>query len=96
MDSPASLERGRQLLAQYRCGSCHRIDGVADARGRSATPLDGFGRRSYIAGRIPNQPEALRAWIMDPQSLVPSSTMPALGVTAAQARDMAAYLRSLR
>lgn len=95
-EESASVERGRLLLAQYRCGSCHSIPGVADARGRDATPLDGFGRRSYIAGRLPNLPDLLSAWIVHPQALVPSTTMPSLGVSAAQARDMAAYLGSLQ
>ncbi|WP_324815270.1 c-type cytochrome [Variovorax sp.] len=92
----AAVQRGRTLLAQYQCGSCHAIPGVAGARGDSAGTLDAFGRRSYIAGRLANTPDRLAAWIVAPQSLVPGTAMPALGVSDADARDMAAYLMALR
>jgi cytochrome c len=87
--------RGKLLLAQYQCGSCHRIPDVAAARGEVGPALDSFGRRSYIAGQIPNRPDALARWIVDPASLKPGTAMPAMGVSAADARDMAAYLYAL-
>ena len=89
-------EHGRRLLAQYQCGSCHVIPGVAGARGRSAPTLAAFGRRSYIAGQWPNQGDALVRWIMAPRSLVPDATMPAMGAGSDDARAMAAYLQGLR
>ena len=89
-------ERGRRLMAQYQCGRCHAIPGVAGARGKLAVPLDAFGARSYIAGRIPNRAVTLVRWIVDPPSLVPGTAMPNLGVSAAEAHDIAAYLGRLR
>ena len=94
--SAADAERGRRLMAQYQCGRCHAIPGVAGARGRLAVPLDKFGLRSYIAGRIPNGRAVLERWIVDPPSLVPGTLMPNLGVSAAEAHDIAAYLGGLR
>jgi len=88
----AAIERGQRLLAQYQCGSCHAIPGVASAGGQAASSLAGFGARSYIAGRLPNQPALLAQWIAKPQSLVPGTLMPDMGVTPADANDMAAYL----
>jgi cytochrome c len=88
--------RGRMLMAQYQCGNCHTIPGVAASRGQVASSLDAFGQRSYIAGRLANRPELLAKWIESPQSLVPGTLMPSMGVSAADARDMAAYLSSLR
>ena len=88
--------RGRQLLAQYQCGSCHAIPGVAASRGGVAASLDGFGRRSYIVGRFPNQPATLARWIADPAALSPATLMPDMGVSDADARAIAAYLGSLR
>ena len=90
------VKRGGQLLTQYHCGSCHTIPGVTAARGQVAVTLASFGRRSYIAGRVPNTHEQLTRWIMDPASLVPQATMPSMGVSAADARDMAAYLGELQ
>lgn len=88
--------RGKLLLAQYQCGACHAIPGVAAARGTLAPSLDQFGRRSYIAGQIPNAPQALVRFIVDPPGMKPGTTMPALGVSAADARHMAAYLGALQ
>ena len=90
-----NVERGKLLLAQYQCGSCHQIPGVAAARGTVGPSLDSYGRRSYIAGQIPNRTDALARWIVDPAALKPGTAMPAMGVSAADARDMAAYLYAL-
>lgn len=84
--------RGKLLLAQYQCGACHRIEGVAAARGQIGPPLDGFGQRSYIAGSVPNAPGTLVRWLIDPAALKPGTAMPAMGVSADDARHMAAYL----
>jgi cytochrome c len=95
-DAPrAQLQRGQALLAQYQCGSCHAIPEVPAARGSVGPPLAGFGRRSYIAGEVPNRPDMLARWIVQPKALVPDTLMPAMGVSADQARDMAAYLLAL-
>ena len=95
-DPPGNAGRGGRLLAQYHCGSCHTIPGVASARGRVAVTLESFGPRSYIAGRMPNTPKMLEQWLMDPQTLVPGTAMPHMGVSAADAKDMAAYLGKLK
>jgi cytochrome c2 len=92
----ASAERGRQQLAQDQCGSCHTIPGVASAGGKAAASLKGFGERSYIAGRLANRPDTLARWIEQPQALVPGTAMPSMGVSPADARDMAAYLLGLK
>lgn len=88
--------RGQRLLTQYQCGSCHAIPGVAAARGLQGPSLAAFGKRSYIAGHIPNGPDALARWIMQPAALVPDTLMPSMGVALGDARDMAAYLGSLQ
>ncbi len=92
----ASAERGALLLRQYGCGVCHSIPGVPDADGIVAAPLDEIGRRVYLAGILPNTPEQMVRWIMEPQAVDPLTAMPDLGVTEPQARDMAAYLAQLK
>lgn len=92
----AQARRGATLLAQYHCGSCHAVPGVPGADGRYAVSLAGFGARSYIAGRVPNDDAALVRFIVAPQAVVPGSPMPAMGVAPDEARAIAAYLRSLR
>jgi cytochrome c len=87
---------GQRLITQYQCGSCHAIPGVAAARGRLGPSLQAFGKRSYIAGRIPNHPDALAQWLVAPASLVPDTAMPGMGVSEEEARHMAAYLGQLK
>jgi cytochrome c len=88
--------RGKQLLAQFQCGACHSIPGVEAARSTAGPPLDTFGRQSYVAGRLPNYPEPLARWIVDPPAVKPGTLMPNLGVSPEDARHMAAYLYTLR
>lgn len=87
---------GRQLVTQYQCGACHQIPEVQGAAGRVGPGLAGFGKLSYIAGSIPNQPDRLTAWLIDPPAMKPGTPMPALGVTEQEARHMAAFLYTLR
>jgi cytochrome c2 len=89
-------ENGRLLLTQFGCGTCHEIPGVARARGRVGPPLEGLASRVYIAGVLPNTPENVAAFIREPRRHAPRTTMPDLGVTQPHARDMAAYLGTLR
>ena len=93
---PDMTERGRHALASYGCGSCHMIPGVAWARGRIGPELSGVGQRNYVAGRLTNEPATLARFIRYPQELDPGTIMPDLAVSEADARDMAAYLYSLR
>jgi cytochrome c len=88
-------ERGRLLLRQYGCGSCHRIPGVAAATGTMGPPLARYVRQVYVAGVLPNTPDNLARWIVDPQAVEPGTAMPDMQVSAAQARDMVAYLYTL-
>ncbi|RYF59468.1 MAG: c-type cytochrome [Comamonadaceae bacterium] len=92
----AQVARGKALIAQYQCGSCHAIPGIPAARGETAQTLRAWSRRSYIAGRLPNNAEMLTRWITDPPALVPTTAMPRMGVSPDQAQAMAAYLFSLR
>ena len=87
--------RGRRLLADYGCGSCHLIPGVRGARGMTGPPLTRWAERHEIAGLLLNSPRNLVDWIVDPQRLEPGTAMPALGVSEAEALDMAAHLFTL-
>ncbi len=90
-----SSERGEQLILNYGCGACHTIPGILGADTLVGPPLTDFAHRSYIAGALPNTPENLIMWIQNPHSIEPDTVMPNLGVTEADARDVAAYLLSL-
>ena len=86
---------GPAAIAHYGCGGCHDIPGVGGARGTIGPPLSRFGQRAYIAGERRNTPENLVLWIMHPHAIEPKSAMPEMGVTEADARDIAGYLYTL-
>ncbi|MEZ4869288.1 MAG: c-type cytochrome [Caldilineaceae bacterium] len=88
--------QGEQAIMQYGCGSCHTIAGVPGARGLVGPPLTGVGERAYIAGVLPNTPDDMVLWIMNPQAFVPGNAMPNLNVSEADARNIVAYLYSTR
>jgi cytochrome c len=88
-------DRGELAILDHGCGACHVIPGVRAARGDVGPPLAGFGRRSLIAGVVPNDPAHLVHWLRDPRAFEPHTAMPDLGLTEREARDVAAYLYTL-
>ena len=92
----ADASRAPGLMLDYGCTTCHTIPGVTGASGSVGPPLDGFRDRAYVAGILPNEPGGLVRWLMNPTVHAPMTAMPDLGVTETHARDMAAYLYTLR
>lgn len=87
---------GKKAVARYGCGGCHSIPGVAGSAGEVGPALSGVAVRANIAGKLPNDPRTMIRWLEHPQALSPGSGMPELGVNERDARDMAAYLYTLR
>lgn len=87
---------GEQAIRDYGCGSCHVIPGIAEADGQVGPSLAGIVNRSFIAGRLQNTPDNMIVWIMHPQLVDPGVDMPELGVTENAARNITAYLYTLR
>lgn len=88
--------RGIALMARYGCQGCHVIPGVPNAHGQVGPPLTGMADRVYIAGLLPNNPANLVRFLRAPQQVLPGGAMPDMHVTDADARDMTAYLHTLR
>jgi cytochrome c2 len=89
--------RGPALAAQYGCNVCHIIPGVSGPQGSLGPSLQGIGSRPAISeGTVPNTPENLVKFIQDPATLNPQSSMPPSGVSEADAKDLTAYLVTLR
>jgi cytochrome c1 len=83
---------GHALLIDYNCMTCHTIPGVRGPETYVGPPLPEWAKHEYIAGNLPNTPDNLVDWIVNPQAIEPGTVMPTLGVTPEEARDMAAYL----
>lgn len=88
--------RGRAAIARYGCGACHTVPGVDNASGLVGPPLSNIGDRMILAGQLPNTPDNMILWIRHPQQVESNTSMPNLDVTERDARDMAAYLYTLR
>jgi len=91
-----SPEQGRQALAAWGCGTCHTIPGVQRANGLVGPSLAGFGARAFVGGVLTNTPAHVVQWIQDPRAQSPNTAMPRLGVPESDARQMTAYLYTLR
>jgi putative membrane protein len=88
--------RGAELIGKYGCGNCHDIPKIANARGNVGPPLARVGTRTFLAGFIRNSPDNMALWVRDPQRILPGNAMPAMGVSESDARDITAFLYSLK
>ena len=91
-----NAELGKEAITKYGCGSCHTIPGVKGANSKVGPPLAHFSERSFIAGQLANTEENLVRWIRDPQAVEPGTAMPNLRVTEQDAKNIAAYLTTLK
>lgn len=87
--------RGEHAIHAHGCGACHTIPGIRGADGTVGPPLTEFAKRTFIAGELPNTPENLVRWILDPRAVHPKTAMPVLYLDRQEARDVAAYLYTL-
>jgi len=87
---------GKEAIARYGCGGCHEIPGVDNASGLVGPSLAKIADRTTLAGQLPNQPDNMILWIKNPQAAAPDTLMPDMHVTNEDARDIAAYLYTLR
>jgi cytochrome c len=94
-EPPAHLANpGRRAIVHHGCGGCHVIPGIRHATGRVGPQLNGFRDQMYIAGVLPNVPENLIAFLLDPTQFNPRTAMPNLNLTEEEAQAIAAYLHA--
>ena len=69
-------ERGLALFTRAGCAACHQLRGLAE-QGSIGPDLTHFAARSQFgAGTLPLTREALRDWLIRPQTLKPGARMP--------------------
>jgi mono/diheme cytochrome c family protein len=83
--SASVTERGQAAFKTNGCYGCHMI-------GKFGTPIG--PDLSQVGRKYP--PEYLARWLRDPAQQRPSAHMPALELTDADIKALAAYLGSLR
>ncbi|OZI76406.1 c-type cytochrome [Bordetella genomosp. 2] len=92
----ADSARGRERIVAQGCVSCHSIPGIKGAGARVGPPLGHLAKRAYLGGVLANTSANLVRWLRDPPAIAPHTAMPNLRLSEAEARDIAAYLLTLR
>lgn len=95
VDDPAG-HAGRAVFEATACVNCHTVQGTnaAGIFGPDLTHL--MSRATIAAGAAPNTPEALRAWITNPDTIKPGALMPAMQLDDAAIEQLVAYLTTLK
>ncbi|HMR08191.1 MAG TPA: c-type cytochrome [Polyangiaceae bacterium] len=92
----ANAEAGRTLLETRACGTCHLFTGAdlpakpALKQGESNAAIELAPDLRFTRERL--SPDTLVAWLEEPEKMKPGTLMPNLGLTKAQARDVAEYI----
>ncbi len=87
---------GIDSIRHYGCNGCHTIPGIAGSQALVGPSLEHMANRVYIAGQLPNTPENLMRWIRKPHDIHPQTAMPDMNVSENDARNIAAYLYTLK
>jgi cytochrome c1 len=86
---------GEKLFLSKGCVGCHSLNAFEAPKGMIGPNLANVGARTYIgAGTLKNTDDNLVRWIMNPQVIKQGVLMPNLGVSAEDAKALAAYLRA--
>ena len=82
-------------IEKYACQACHVIPGLGDG-GSLGPDLTGFASRPRLNGRVPKNPQAVAAYLQNPIAIDAQTSMPAVGMTESEAKDIAAFLETLK
>jgi len=92
--------RGKALMGELGgvgCLGCHSIDDFPATGTGNASKIDALRHGPELSGIGSKvKPDWLYTWILDPKSLWPTTNMPNLRLTEAQAADLVAYLMTKR
>ena len=96
MITGGNVARGVPAIGKYGCAACHTIPRIETATATVGPPLTQVAVRQYLGGHLTNSPGNMIKWIQHPQLIDPKNAMPDLDVTDQDAKDIAAYLYTLR
>jgi cytochrome c2 len=96
-EAAGNASKGRELINQYGCNVCHAIPGVDGPQGSLGPSLAGVASRPTISqAAVPNNAANLAAFIQNPASLNPQSSMPPIAISSPDLQDVVAYLQTLK
>jgi cytochrome c oxidase subunit 2 len=92
----ALQKQGLDVFMRSTCAMCHTVAGT-EAGARLGPDLTHLASRSMLAsGTLPNTPQYLAAWILDPQKFKKGANMPATPLSARELEALMAYLETLK
>lgn len=91
-----AAKRGKAAAIELGCAACHDFVDIDWPKGRVGPRLHDFADQAFIAGTLPNRPNNLAEFLLNPRSHLPQSAMPAIPMTPQNARDMANWLHDQR
>jgi len=92
----AAATHGRDVFLNTQCVLCHTVRGTP-AAGKVGPDLTHVGTRGKIAsGTLVTKPDAVAAWLRDPQHIKPGSQMPPTRLSDADAQALSEYLVNLK
>ena len=87
---------GRRVFERTACLNCHAINGTKGT-GRFGPDLTHLmSRRTIASGAAENNPQNLRLWIQNPDSIKPGSLMPAMKLSDTELDALVRYLETLQ
>lgn len=87
---------GQAVFMRSTCVMCHTIAGT-EAGARLGPDLTHLASRGMIAsGTLPNTPQYLAAWIVDPQRFKKGANMPPTPLSSTDLNALMAYLETLK
>lgn len=93
--------RARQAMVRTGCMTCHTMSGLAEPIAPSKLPIalsaEALARGTMLApdlrhARARLRQDVLVTWLLDPPAMKKGTAMPALGLSRAEAEDIAAFL----
>lgn len=89
-----SAARGKELVEKIGCMGCHVVGKDDRVRRERGTSYDIAPELTWVGGKV--NPNWLFDWLKNPRHYQPNTRMPSLRLTDSEARDIVAYLISLK
>jgi mono/diheme cytochrome c family protein len=91
----ADAPRGQALFDAKGCIACHQLNGKGGDVGPSlTTQVPEFPQGTWVGDKL--RPGWIYKWLRNPQSLVPDTLEPNLGLTDQEALDLTAFVLTLK
>ncbi len=92
----AAARAGQDVFLSQTCVNCHRVRGTGAAGTYAPDLTHLMSRQTLASGAVPNTPEQLRKWVIDPQRVKEGCLMPAFGLSGEQVDRLVNYLGTLK